>query len=713
MLDIIDNNIEKVDNIHDIIINYFENYLNSNIKIIIPSFIDEYLWFNNNEFNNSLIKNIKELINSSLINKRNNMRELIKKNNFKINGLIILINDFFDKIKYIDIIIKNHNIINYSINQLNDLILSDNNLILLLTNKIKLNYIENDNDNLLNDLKKLFIIISELSHYDLIIINNFYNILNNIISNNMNYIELPLTNNLILINNINDIFKYLNFYYNFLYSIIFILIDNDIDNKINNILLNKKILKILDLTINKLLDLFIEIFKINNFHEIKFIFDNYSSEINKFIIYCENNNNKYNLLYQEMITFVFKLKINNNILNIHEYTGNCLDVLILINKIDKLIFINIYHNILKQSYNEILTNDINLNMEYLNYIINNYINIENIDIQYNLHLYDIKLCINNIIEYLYSKYDIIDINNKYYELLLKRLMYNFINYNNNINYYNNEKYIVNCILLYNINIKKYLYKINKILNDFDNSVKNNLLFNNNKLNILTISYNCWDINQNEGLIDFNILKNNINSNLCKELLEYDIFYKIQNNCKKNIYWFPHFGSIDITFNNKNIKLLPIQFMILELFDNNIQNNYDDIINNFIFTNYSKKFKDDILSSLIISKLLINNNKILSITTNDDFETDLINIFFTTSDYAIIWEEKRQLEFISEKEDIIKTNINELVKQLKLNKIELFNKLKDKIKLFDINMEQYEKCLNYMIKFNYINIVDDIIYKICY
>ena len=292
-------------------------------------------------------------------------------------------------------------------------------------------------------------------------------------------------------------------------------------------------------------------------------------------------------------------------------------------------------------------------------------------------------------------------------------MYNFINYNNNINYYNNEKYIVNCILLYNINIKKYLYKINKILNDFDNSVKNNLLFNNNKLNILTISYNCWDINQNEGLIDFNILKNNINSNLCKELLEYDIFYKIQNNCKKNIYWFPHFGSIDITFNNKNIKLLPIQFMILELFDNNIQNNYDDIINNFIFTNYSKKFKDDILSSLIISKLLINNNKILSITTNDDFETDLINIFFTTSDYAIIWEEKRQLEFISEKEDIIKTNINELVKQLKLNKIELFNKLKDKIKLFDINMEQYEKCLNYMIKFNYINIVDDIIYKICY
>ena len=57
--------------------------------------------------------------------------------------------------------------------------------------------------------------------------------------------------------------------------------------------------------------------------------------------------------------------------------------------------------------------------------------------------------------------------------------------------------------------------------------------------------------------------------------------------------------------------------------------------------------------------------------------------------------------MSEKKDIIKTNINQLVKQSNLNKIELYNKLKDKIKLFDINIEQYEECLNYMLEFNYL------------
>jgi hypothetical protein len=298
-------------------------------------------------------------------------------------------------------------------------------------------------------------------------------------------------------------------------------------------------------------------------------------------------------------------------------------------------------------------------------------------------------------------------------------MYNFIHYNNNINYYDNEYYIINNILLIKNNaIKKYIYKMYKVLNDFNNSIHENLLFINNnlnyknKLNILTISYNTWDINQNEGLIDFNILKNNNYSNLTNLLLNYNNHYKNNNN-NKNIYWFPHFGSIDITFNDKNIKLLPIQFLILELFDNNKENNYDDIINNPIFTNYSDKFKNDILSSLIISKLLINTNKKLNITKNNDFSTDLINVFFTTSDYAIIWERKREEQFISEKEDIIKTNINELVKQFKLNKEELFNKLKEKIKLFDINIEQYEKCLDYMLKFNYLHIHNNIIIKIYY
>jgi hypothetical protein len=699
----IDNNIDNINNINEIILNYLENYLNSGIKIIIPSFIDEYLWLNNNLIDESLIIDIKKLINTFLIKKRNNIRELIKKNNFEISGLISLINDFSKKIKYISNIFNNFNtILNNGIKDLNDILLSDNNLILLINNKIKLNYIENNN--ISNDLNKLYNIIYKLSNYYKIILNNFNNILSIIISNNINYAELPINKNLQIINNIHELFNYINYYYKFLYSIF-----NISDNIVHD-----NILIVLDLTLCKLLELLKNAFEINNFNEMKFIFTNYLSEINKYINFNENNENYYILLYNEIIIFVNKLKINNNNFSNDKYSGNCVDILLFLNKINKILYLSKYKNMLKNIINNnILTINMNLNIEYIDYIIINYINIDF------KNCYDITLCINNIIENICSNFNLIDIINKYYDLLLKRLMYNFINKNHNIYYYDNEQHIIKLLLLLKNNlIKKYLYKIDKVLNDFNDSINDNTLFINNNLNykdklyILTISYNSWDINQNEGLIDYDILKNNNNSNLTNILLDYNNFYKNKNN-NKNIYWFPHFGFIDITFNNKNIKLLPIQFMILELFDNNKENNYNDIINNPIFTNYSDKFKNDILSSLIISKLLLNNNKILNITKTDDFETDLINLFFTTSDYAIIWEERREKQFMSEKKDIIKTNINQLVKQSNLNKIELYNKLKDKIKLFDINIEQYEECLNYMLEFNYLCINNNIINKIYY
>jgi len=507
---------------------------------------------------------------------------------------------------------------------------------------------------------------------------------------------------MVLINNIKELFNYLNNYYNFFQSI------KCISNNNNNVIIN-----ILNLTINKLLDLLINIFKNNNFYEIKFIFDQYEIEINKYIIYNDSLKDIYILLYSEIITFTNKLIINNDYNINNKYSGNCLDILLLVNKFNDIIFINKYNNLLYQVITKsLLSNDININIDYLNYIIIKYDCIDNDCINKTINIIIKKIFDNNNIEIII---------NKYYELLIKRLMCNFINQNNKEEYYNKEKIIINMFINYNHHIKKYIYKINSVLNDFYNSIQNNcdfLIKNsdlNDKLYILTTSYNCWDINQNEGLIDHIILENINNNklNLTCILLKYSDYYNKKNEYKKKLYWYPHFGCVEIVFNNKNIKLLPIQFMILELFDNNIKNKYDDIINNPIFNNYSNKFKDDIISSLIISKLLINNNNILNITINNDFETDLINIFYNILEYSIIWEEKRQEHFISEKEDIIKTNINELIKHEKLNLSDLFNKLKDKIKLFIVNNEQFDECINYMIKYNYIIIDNNIINKIYY
>ena len=693
---IINNNIDNND-INNIIINYLENYLNLGIKIIIPSFIDEYLWFINTN-NKSLIEDIKILITNYIIQKRNNMRQLIKTNNFNITGLNILLNDNINKINYINNIFYN-NIYNYGIDQIVSLILTDNILILYLTNKINLNF-EMPLNELSNELDKLFTIVKNISidNNQYKTINNFYNIFNNIICNNISYTELPLSQNLVLINNIKELINYLNNYYNFFQSIKSISMNNNV------------IIFILNLTINKLVELLTNIFKNNNFNEIKFIFDQYNIEISRYIVF-DGIYDIYNSLYSEIITFINKLKINNDYDMNNKYSGNCLDILLLVNKFDNIIYTSNYKNLLYQVITKsLLTKDININIEYLNYIIIKYNNLDNNYISKSINIIIKQLCDNNNMEIIV---------NKYYELLLKRLMTNFIHQINKEEYYNKEKLIINMFINYNHHIKKYIYKINSVLNDYYYSINNNQLIDNsyfkNKLNILTTSYNCWDINQNEGMIDHLILEN-INNNklkLTNTLLTYSNNYNSINEYKKKLYWYPHFGCVEIIFNNKNIKLLPIQFMILELFDYNVKNNYNDIINNPIFTNYSNKFKDDIISSLIISKLLINDNNILNITTSDDFDTDLINIFFNILEYSIIWEEKRQEHFISEKEDIIKTNINEIIKHEKLNLTDLFNKLKNKIKLFTINNDQYNECINYMIKYNYININDNIIYKIYY
>jgi hypothetical protein len=707
---IINNNIEDNNNINDIIINYIENYLNLGIKIIIPSFIDEYKFnrYKNTYLHNfQLIDDIKLLINNYLIEKRNNIRQLIKINNFNISGLIVLLNDFINKLNYIDNLFFNK-IKDYGIDKLVSLILSDTILITYYNNNIDLIF-----NNYSDDLEQLFINVKNISICNDNIIINFYNIFNIIISNNISYSELPLSNNLLLINNIKEIINYIDKYYNYFVNIKCINSYKilSFNNHTNNVIIH-----ILNLTINKLLDLLINLFKNNNFYEIKFIFDQYNLSINKYMIFNEILKDKFIILYTEIITFLNKLKINPPLSqhdNNDKFSGNCLDILLLIINIDNIILIHNYKNLLtKVITHSLLSRDIEQNIEYLNYIIIKLKNSNDSDINKIINIIIKQLCDYNNCELVI---------NKYYEYLIKRLMCNFINNSNKEEYYNKEQFIINMFLIYNYNIKKYIYKINKVLNDFNSSIENNnnFLINNsylnNKLNILTTSYNCWDINQNEGSID-HILLEKINNNklkLTNLLYNYSNYYNSKYEYKKKLHWFPHFGSIDITFNNKNIKMLPIQFMILELFDNNVKNNYNDIINNPIFSNYSNKFKDDIISSLIISKLLINNNNILYITSSNDFEIDLINIFFNTLEYSIIWEEKRQEQFVSEREDIIKANINELIKHNKLNLTELYNKLKNNIKLFNINNEEYNECINYMIKYNYIINNNNIISKIYY
>ena len=111
---IIENNILLDNNkiIIDKIDNYFENYINSDIKSSIIEYINKLIYFKNN-FNNDIFEKINEnleiKIKDYLIQRRNSIRLLIKKNNYNFNNYNKFIDDFIIKITYIDDIFKINN----------------------------------------------------------------------------------------------------------------------------------------------------------------------------------------------------------------------------------------------------------------------------------------------------------------------------------------------------------------------------------------------------------------------------------------------------------------------------------------------------------------------------------------------------------------------------------------------------------------------------
>ena len=80
----------KDENYNSIIKNFLENYLESNTYIYHPSYIYQLIW-NNNINKNEINIIFNDAISNILIQKRQNIRLLIKKDKFKLDSLIQLI----------------------------------------------------------------------------------------------------------------------------------------------------------------------------------------------------------------------------------------------------------------------------------------------------------------------------------------------------------------------------------------------------------------------------------------------------------------------------------------------------------------------------------------------------------------------------------------------------------------------------------------------
>jgi len=680
---IIENHIQQDDKkkLHDRVENYFENYLNSDIRILIPDYVNQIIWFEGINLENFTV-NIDSHIKNYLISRRNNMRSLIKIDNFYISGLNKFIKNFISKLEYLNSIIKSSDdkVIKEGIKQLTNLIISDSFILIFIEEQIV-----TFNINIQLDIEYLLTLTKGLNKYDN---SETYNQMLKIISNifkkhAVNFKELPLPENIKRIQKLNQlltIVKTIKSYFKFI----------------------KDDVKILTFPLCFLyVEYLCEIIKNNSLSEIEYVIEKTWFKKDNLIFFpsnleaVENNKN----IFNEIIDLVNITLVSNDInktfqlINILKFT-------------DGLIGINI--NGETDVIHQKIANT--LSSEELQESIHK--NINDLIIQFK-EKDTIKLL--NFVTNVKDKDIFIS---KYYEFLVKRLMTNISDINCKfIEYIQIEKKIFD--YLKNKFGDKLVYKLNKVITDTEFSYNDNINFNKlnvkdfkNLMTVITTSYNNWDINQNEGIINSSIVDSIKDTVIGNHMNIYQKFYELRYENKRVINWFPHFGEVNISYLDCDIKMLPIQFMVLEMF--NIKNSLTihEVSNATFFNNYTTKFKNDIIGSLVSGGLFRVHNDNLELMTNKDFKNNLIEIFFTHSDYAAIWEQNRNDELAHTRQEITNTNINHLLKQNKRSKQELYDLVKQSIKVFELDQATFDKSIDYMVSMDYIKF-DDYYVKIIY
>lgn len=685
---IIENHLAHIDKkkIYSKIDNYFENYLNSDIRILPADYINQIVWFNS-------VDNIEQSINTQLkkylTKSRNNIRSFIKKSSFELKGLNKFLNMFIIKIDYFSNIIK-ANVIQEAMNQLNILIISDS-LILMFIEEYLISFDSKTRD----DIKQLFLTIKKLSKYD----NN--NIINNIFNKMLkttcdifkkhliNQDELPLPENIKKLQKLNDALEYcyqISEYYNF--------IADDLN------VYNDGIFQIV-------MEYLIDVINYNSIIEIEFMFVTLYDKLNK-IVFGASFSNKLDLLNRLSIEFV---NLIDRILKL-DFSSNILQLITILKYVDLIINSSSNKKIINQKISEFLIND--ELVDKINFYINELINNE----KYNEALKLLNFSSGTKNKDMFFA--------KYYQYLIKRLMHIVSNKSPELinTYIHHENNIIVLFSSQNRIDNKLTYKIKKVIDDALISDFNNLKFNNlylphdeRKLTVITTSYNCWDVNQSEGIVSSSIIDSNSSTLLGEQLALYQHFYDKLYNYERIINWFPHFGEISITYLEQTLIMLPIQFMVLECFTSIEILPIYHIINSNFFFNYTDKFKKDIINSLVISKLLQIKNDNLILSTKGTFQKNLIDIFISNSDYVEIWEAQRQHELIHSRQEIISTNVNHLLKlKGSLGRDDLFKQIIVMCEnIFEVDDITFDKTLLNMINMDYIkfDIITDTYAKLYY
>jgi len=552
-----------------------------------------------------------------------------------------------------------------------------------IVSNVIINYLHNIRKDIRQSIKNNNFNLDKLNN----IINNYYDAityLSNVASYEkllIHFVSYILTDTIIL-DYLGKIFNQLDYNYH-----------NDIICLFQNIsIITKDYTYILNIIINKISYTFINSIVYHNIinHNIKIIYElNYIVkkvvEINKYFYMIKDNiNNILGPIIYDKLLYIMKHTTLQEVAIIFKYLWTNINNIYTCDKIvDTILLLLKNNNELIPILNIIITsysifNNKSLSLIYL--ILND--KFESNELLFNVmeHFYNSDLYLNllNIILNINNKDNII---NNHYRLLTDKLFNNYDITKPIYDLLEKERYIFNFIKN---------NKINRLINDIETSYNYNLKYNN--INVIITSYEICNINYNEGYVSSDLLSNSL-------LTSYNKYYTECNNGNKSLVWYLHYGEMDITYNNINIKLLPIQYMILELFNEKNEIPIDSLK---ILSNYTLSSKNKIIKSLVDSNIVFMNNNKLTLNNNTNFETDLIQVYTNISNYNMTCSS----DFILDKLDITKTNINHILKTKTLFYDELYSITSNNIKIFKLNKIIFNKAIDYLIKMDYIIFEND-------
>ncbi len=268
----------------------------------------------------------------------------------------------------------------------------------------------------------------------------------------------------------------------------------------------------------------------------------------------------------------------------------------------------------------------------------------------------------------------------------------------------NERTIVNMMIP--VFGEKHIKKLSKIINDYQNSLldyHNYNSINQQKLEVITTSYSNWDINWSNGFVN----SYTSSSQLGNYIETYNKFYQKRYKDKRKLLWLPQYGEIEIEYSGIKITLLPIQLMVLELFENKESHDEKFILNQPFFSNYSEQYKNDILKTFESSGILVHSNNNYVLTTNI-LKTNLINLIGSPLNSISVYN-----DLALTRKYITSTCINSWLKKTSLTYEQLFTQLCKDIVLFTLTRELLTETLNWMIENDYIRLENDTYSKIYY